>query len=192
MIVNVLLDDIAGLGAPATFGPLWIGGGIGAIALLRKLGGPEGAGFVVLALVLAWIGDILLADPISGGVENVFEVSNPRHEPQKGITRVVTSDGLEVVLPHDRLVDAAFPLIVSISAEEIVVFGERPGAVSSRNIIEGTVTAIRESDGVSDLVVAVPTPIRVRLTRSAADDLRLAKGSRVWLAMRSRSFRIVG
>jgi molybdate transport system ATP-binding protein len=136
--------------------------------------------------------DILLADPISGGVENVFEVSNPRHEPQKGITRVATSDGLELVLPHDRVVDASFPLIVSISAEEIVVFGERPGAVSSRNVIEGTVAAIHGSDGVVDLVVAARAPIRVRLTRSAADDLRIAKGSRVWLAMRSRSFRIVG
>ncbi len=43
--------------ASATFGPFWIGGGIGSIALLRKLGGSEGAAFVVLALVLAWIGD---------------------------------------------------------------------------------------------------------------------------------------
>jgi molybdopterin-binding protein len=32
----------------------------------------------------------------------------------------------------------------------------------------------------------------VRVTRAAADDLRLEAGSRVWLAMRSRSFRIVG
>ncbi len=43
--------------ASATFGPLWIGGGIGAIALVRKLGGSDGAAFVVLCLVLAWIGD---------------------------------------------------------------------------------------------------------------------------------------
>ncbi|MBM4357207.1 MAG: phosphatidate cytidylyltransferase [Deltaproteobacteria bacterium] len=39
------------------FGPLWIGGGIGAVALLRKLGGPEGAGLSLLTLVLAWSGD---------------------------------------------------------------------------------------------------------------------------------------
>jgi phosphatidate cytidylyltransferase len=43
--------------AGAAFGPFWIGGGIGAIALLRKLGDHEGAAFVVLSLVLAWIGD---------------------------------------------------------------------------------------------------------------------------------------
>ena len=136
--------------------------------------------------------EILFADPSSGALENVFEVSNPRHEPEKGITRVMTSDGLELVLPHDRVADVAFPLIVRISAEEIVLFGERPGAISSRNLIEGTVTAIRETDGIVDLVVAAPSPIRVRITRSAADELELANGSRVWLAMRSRAFRIVG
>ncbi len=136
--------------------------------------------------------DILFADPASGGLENVFEVSNPRHEPAKGITHVVTSDGLDLVLPHDRVGGVEFPLIVRISAEEIVIFGERPGAVSSRNLTEGTVTAIRETDGIVDLVVAAPAPVRVRITRSAADDLRLMEGSRVWLAMRSRAFRIVG
>ena len=134
--------------------------------------------------------DILSAAP--GAMENVFEVSNPRHDPAKGITRVVTADGLQLVLPHDRIAGASFPLIVRISAEEIVVFGEKPGAVSSRNVVEGTVSAIRESDGIVDIVVAATAPIRVRITRAAADELRLAVGSRVWLALRSRSFRIVG
>lgn len=124
--------------------------------------------------------------------ENVFEVSNPQHEPEKGITRVTAAGGLQLVLPHDRVADAEFPLIVRINAEEVVVFGERPGAVSSRNVIEGRVTAIRESDGIVDVVVTAAVPIRVRITRSAADDLRLGEGSRVWLAMRSRAFRIVG
>jgi molybdate transport system ATP-binding protein len=134
--------------------------------------------------------DVLAAAP--GAIENVFEVSDPKHDAQKGITRVTTSDGLQLVLPYDRVADAAFPLIVRISAEEVVLFGEKPGATSSRNVIEGAVTSIRESDGIVDLVVAAPAPVRVRITRSAADDLDLANGSRVWLAMRSRSFRIVG
>jgi molybdate transport system ATP-binding protein len=136
--------------------------------------------------------DVLYADAAAGDVENVFEVSNPRHDPAKGITRVTTADGLELVLPHDRVADVTFPLIVRISGEEIVVFGERPSAVSSRNVIEGTIFAIKGRDGAIDFTVAAPAPIRVRVTRAAADDLRLAEGSRVWLAMRSRAFRIVG
>ncbi|HJT17135.1 MAG TPA: TOBE domain-containing protein, partial [Thermoanaerobaculia bacterium] len=134
--------------------------------------------------------DVLAATP--GAIENVFEVSDPKHDPQKGITRVTTADGMQLVLPYDRVADASFPLIARISAEEIVLFGERPGATSSRNVIDGSVTSIREADGIVDLVIAAPAPVRVRITRSAADDLQLRSGSRVWLAMRSRSFRIVG
>lgn len=136
--------------------------------------------------------ETLYADPISGDLENVFEVSNPRHEPVKGITRVVTSDGLELVLPYDRVADASFPLVVRIGAEEIVVFGERPTAISSRNVIEGEVVSTRPVDGAVDLVVDAQAQIRVRLTRAAADELRLRQGSRVWVALRSRAFRIVG
>lgn len=125
-------------------------------------------------------------------VENVFEVGEPRHEPERGITRVRTSDGLEIVLPHDVVSDALFPLVVRISGEEIVVFGERPSSISSRNVVEGTVTSVKERAGVVDLTVATPAPVHVRVTRAAADELALADGKRVWLAMRSRSFRVVG
>lgn len=39
------------------FGPLWLGGGLGALALLRREAGSEGPGFVVLSLALAWLSD---------------------------------------------------------------------------------------------------------------------------------------
>ena len=125
-------------------------------------------------------------------VENVFEVTDPRHEPERGITSVTTTDGLTLVLPYDAVRDAPFPLVVRISGEEIVVFGERPAAISSRNVVEGTIAALRVREGVVDLTVATPASVRVRVTRAAADELRLAEGGRVWLAMRSRSFRVIG
>ena len=43
--------------ASGAFGPLYLGGGMGALALLKKAGGADGPGYVVLALVLAWISD---------------------------------------------------------------------------------------------------------------------------------------
>jgi phosphatidate cytidylyltransferase len=43
--------------AASTFGPLWIGGGVGALATLRLLGEPHGAGYVILALCFAWMSD---------------------------------------------------------------------------------------------------------------------------------------
>jgi molybdate transport system ATP-binding protein len=129
---------------------------------------------------------------VASEVDNVFEVTTPRHEPERGITAVTAIGGLELVLPYDAVRDTDFPLVVRISGEEIVVFGERPVSISSRNVIEGVIGTFRERDGWADLTVATPQPVRVRLTRAAADDLGLAAGSRVWLAMRSRAFRVVG
>ena len=43
--------------AAGTFGPLWVGAGLGAIALLRLRGADDGAAFVILSLGLAWFGD---------------------------------------------------------------------------------------------------------------------------------------
>jgi phosphatidate cytidylyltransferase len=47
--------------AAGAFGPLWLGGGLGAIILLRRDAGDatnhDGASFVVVALMLAWLSD---------------------------------------------------------------------------------------------------------------------------------------
>jgi phosphatidate cytidylyltransferase len=43
--------------AAATFGPLYLGGGLGAIVLLRRDAGADGPAFVVLTLMLAWFSD---------------------------------------------------------------------------------------------------------------------------------------
>ncbi|MGZ8851646.1 MAG: molybdenum ABC transporter ATP-binding protein [Thermoanaerobaculia bacterium] len=139
--------------------------------------------------------DDVLRDPrsaVSTDIDNVFEVFDPQHDPAKGTTRVRTGDGTTLVLPHDQVADAAFPLVVRISGEEIVVFAKRPERVSSRNILEGPITDLRIHEGMADLTIAAPMPIRVRLTRGAAEDLGLAVGTHVWMALRSRSFRLIG
>jgi molybdopterin-binding protein len=88
--------------------------------------------------------------------------------------------------------EARFPIVVRIRADDIVVFGEKPASISSRNVFEGTVASLRASEGIADLIVTTPAPLTVRITRAAAQDLSLRVGSRVWLALRSRAFRIVG
>jgi len=129
---------------------------------------------------------------VTGDVENVFEVDAPRHEPERGITRVTTSGGLELALPYDAVSGATFPLVVRISGEEIVVFGEKPSSISSRNVVPADVIELSERGGVVDVTASATQPIRIRITRAAADDLGVRRGSRIWLALRSRSFRIVG
>ena len=132
-------------------------------------------------------GAVVSQGPPSGDVDNVFEVADPHHEPARGITRVTTTDGMALVLPYDPT--ATFPLVVRISADDIVVFGEKPSSISSRNLIEATITSIAAKEGVVDLTAG---GIRVLVTRAAADDLGLREGARVWLALRSRAFLVVG
>lgn len=60
MLVLARLGDIktAAIRVMANaFGPLYVGGGLGALVLLRRDGGDDGPGFVVLALCLAWLSD---------------------------------------------------------------------------------------------------------------------------------------
>lgn len=61
-----LFATLARLGANETtgmrafamaFGPLWLGGGLVTLALVRRDAGDAGPGFVVLALVLSWFSD---------------------------------------------------------------------------------------------------------------------------------------
>jgi molybdate transport system ATP-binding protein len=125
-------------------------------------------------------------------VDNVLEVDHPHHDAARGVTHVTTAAGLALALPYDEVATATFPLIVRISGEEIVVFGEKPASISARNVLPGTVAARRDREGIVDLTVTTPEPLRVRVTRAAADELALAAGKRVWLAIRSRSFRVVG
>lgn len=39
------------------FGPIWLGGGLGAAVLVHKDGGKDGPGFVLLSLMLSWLSD---------------------------------------------------------------------------------------------------------------------------------------
>lgn len=43
--------------ASGTFGPLYLGCGLGAVVLLRRDGGADGPSFVVLSLMLSWLSD---------------------------------------------------------------------------------------------------------------------------------------
>lgn len=139
--------------------------------------------------------DRLLRDPRiagSAGIENVFEVGDPRHDAEKGITRTRTRDGMTLVLPYDQVAGAEFPIVVRISGEDVVVFAREPQAISSRNVFAGEIEELTVYESFGDLVVRTPARIHVRLTRDAIDDLSLHAGMRVWLALRSRAFRVVG
>jgi molybdate transport system ATP-binding protein len=125
-------------------------------------------------------------------VENVLEVSNPRHAPAEGVTRVTTARGVELTIPYDQARDLAFPVVIRISGDDVVLFAEEPKAISARNVLHGVIRRMNGHEGNADLIVDTPEPFRIRITALAAHALELAEGSSVWIALRTRSFKIVG
>ncbi len=123
---------------------------------------------------------------------NVLEVQEENGAVTGGVRRVKTVQGTLLFLPSDQLEGARFPLTIQISGDEIVVFTEKPQSISARNVLEGPIEQIDFHRGFADMTVGTPTPLIVRITESAARELRLDPGSKVWLAIRSRSIRIIG
>jgi len=76
----------------ATFGPLWVGAGLGAITLLRVRGGDHGASFVVFSLLLAWMGDT--GGYFAGrafGKHKLYEKVSPKKTVEGAIGGVLTT-----------------------------------------------------------------------------------------------------
>ena len=109
-----------------------------------------------------------------------------------GVRRVHTGEGTVLLLPSDQLEGARFPLTIQISGDEIVLFTERPRSISARNILEGPIESIERERGFADITVGTPTRLFIRVTDAAVKALSLEIGTNVWLAIRSRSIRIIG
>ena len=85
--------------------------------------------------------------------------------------------------PPRTVVDLALP-----AEEPILASGELRG-VSARNSLPGIVSSLRERDGVVDVVVATPVPLRVHVTSESARALGLAAGARVIVLIKATAFR---
>jgi molybdate transport system ATP-binding protein len=91
------------------------------------------------------------------------------------------------------LVDAAVgaPVRLRIRARDVALATRRPRAISIRNVLPGTVTAIREQPGTAYAEALVDIGggrLRARITREAAADLALRSGKRVFALVKSISF----
>ena len=91
------------------------------------------------------------------------------------------------------LLDAAVgePVRLRIRARDVALSTRRPRAISIRNVLPGTVVAIREqpdSAYAEALVDIGGGRLRARITREAAADLALRTGKRVFALVKSISF----
>jgi molybdate transport system ATP-binding protein len=146
-------------------------------------------------VVASGAADQVLHDPSVAGhdaVENVMVVDQPQHFPDRGTTEVLSAEGLRLVLPYDEVRELQFPLVISVRGDDVVVFTERPRAISARNLLRARIGRIARSGSAVDMAVDTPHRLYVRATLEAAEELDLREGSEVWLALRAHAIRVIG
>jgi molybdate transport system ATP-binding protein len=95
-----------------------------------------------------------------------------------------------LVVPAGEPPEAGVQAIYAVSPDDILVATQPPERVSARNVLAGEVLAVDPSpDGVWIGASAAGLEWTIRLTRSAAEELGLAPGSRIWLIIKTHAFR---
>lgn len=85
---------------------------------------------------------------------------------------------------------AAGPAVYALAADEIMIATTRPEAISARNLVDATISAIERvgSDAIVE-VDALGQTLRARLTDAAVEGLSLQRGARVVLVIKSHALR---
>ncbi len=105
-------------------------------------------------------------------------------------TAVLRAGRARLVVPADGEPGPGMQAIFAVSPDDIMVSTERPVHVSARNVLAGEVLGREASQaGAWIRVQGGGIEWTVRLTRAAAEELRLSPGSRVWLALKTHAFR---
>jgi molybdate transport system ATP-binding protein len=119
------------------------------------------------------------------GCENVLAARILEHHEQEGVT-LVEADGTRLEMGYHALPPGT-ELDVALRAEDILVAREPIRGTSARNVIEGTLEALREEKGRVELEVHLPAPLLVSVTPITVRELQLEKGCRVYLLIKARA-----
>jgi molybdate transport system ATP-binding protein len=144
----------------------------------------------------AMLGEPVVAGAAEGGLENLLAGRVAGHDATRGVTRVALEGGLVVAVPlaGERVLGAAVTL--AIRAEDVLVSVEPVRGVSARNVYPARVELL-ERTGVDVTLRCALGDARpeavwlVRVTPAAVEDLALRAGTKVWLAVKSHSVRLV-
>ena len=83
------------------------------------------------------------------------------------------------------------PLTLGIRSEDIIVSCERLTQTSARNVLEGSIKNIISAPARTELVVACGIDFKVSITSATVRALKLKIGTRVFLLVKARAFRIL-
>lgn len=122
--------------------------------------------------------------------ENVFTVTLVESDAQAGRSKVRLQSGEELFIPYLSQ-SPNRPLQIRISADDIIIATYEPEGISAGNVVPGRIRTIDALDGQAMLTVLAGEEFYVRLTAAAVNRLALREDGRVFLIMKTRSFRLL-
>jgi molybdate transport system ATP-binding protein len=136
--------------------------------------------------------DAPVHEPIAklAGFENVFTGSVVARRTAAGTMLCRLRGGVELEVPLARTVSDG-SIRVAIRAGDILLATEHPRGLSARNILAGTIDAVRREGPTAIVDVEAGEHFVVHATPEALDSLGLTRGTPVWLVIKTYSCRIV-
>ena len=122
--------------------------------------------------------------------ENVFTATFVESNAPAGRSTVRLQSGDELFIPYLTQLPNR-PFQIRISADDIIVATQKPEGISAGNVLPGTVRRIDSLNGEAMVTVLAGEEFCVRLTAAAVSRLNLLENSRVFLIMKTRSFRLL-
>jgi molybdate transport system ATP-binding protein len=122
--------------------------------------------------------------------ENVFTVTFVESDPEGGRTKVRLQSGEELFIPYLPQVPNG-PLQIRIGADDIIVATQNPEGISAGNVLSGKIRTIDVLQGQATLTIVAGEEFAARLSTAAVSRLGLSEDSRVFLVMKTRSFRLL-
>jgi molybdate transport system ATP-binding protein len=129
-----------------------------------------------------------MADRFEAGV--VLEGQVEAHDPRLHLTRVNVA-GDRLILPALDRTDPGERIRLRIRARDVSIAVDRPGRISIRNVLPGTISelTVDERAGSADVAVRLQQAhVRARVTLAAVEELELATGLAVFVLIKSVSF----
>jgi len=156
--------------------------------LLLREGSVEAAGEPRALLTAA-----ALLGEAEAGIENLVPGRVLEHDPEAGVTRVRADAGFDVAVGlSDSAVGSGATL--AIRAEDVLVCLGPVEGISARNVYPARVAALERTGPDVTLRCVLDAgggEILARITPAAVAALSLGDGSRVWLAVKSHSVRLL-
>ena len=123
------------------------------------------------------------------GFENVFDGVVVASRPDQGTMSCRVAESV-VEVPYSGATPGQ-PIRVAVRAGDILVAGEEPRKLSARNVMEAHVRSLRREGPTMIARLDAGLLFDVHLTPAACEDLSVREGARVWLVIKTYSWRVV-